>query len=185
MSRDTHRTNNVYKNKEVTRSFLKCYLLLAITLRNRWYKQYGDQFQYRMWRMIITPRNVLKLGYLCFVVPGGSKILKSFRQFWYRGACRVSELCDQMGNISWLRNNMKRCFIPDSKVHGANMGPIWDRQDPVGPHDGPWTLLSGILYWNGSPVQIAQATYEVRIHKSQICFKSNDHQMNYTFTHVP
>ena len=35
---------------------------------------------------------------------------------------------------------------PDSKVHGANMGPIWGRQDPGGRHVGPWTLLSGIVY---------------------------------------
>ena len=27
--------------------------------------------------------------------------------------------------------------IPDSKVHGANMGPIWGRQDPGGPHVAP------------------------------------------------
>ena len=26
---------------------------------------------------------------------------------------------------------------PDSKVHGTNMGPIWGRQDPGGPHVGP------------------------------------------------
>ena len=26
---------------------------------------------------------------------------------------------------------------PDSKVHGVNMGPIWGRQDPGGPHVGP------------------------------------------------
>ena len=26
---------------------------------------------------------------------------------------------------------------PDSKVNGANMGPIWGRQDPGGPHVGP------------------------------------------------
>ena len=29
------------------------------------------------------------------------------------------------------------CFVlvtPDGKVHGANMGPIWDQQDPGGPH---------------------------------------------------
>ena len=26
---------------------------------------------------------------------------------------------------------------PDSKVHGANMGPIWGGQDPGGPHVGP------------------------------------------------
>ena len=26
---------------------------------------------------------------------------------------------------------------PDSKVHGANMGPTWGRQDPSGSHVGP------------------------------------------------
>ena len=36
--------------------------------------------------------------------------------------------------------------IPDRKVHGANLGPIWDRQDPGGPHVGPmnfaiWEVL--------------------------------------------
>ena len=30
--------------------------------------------------------------------------------------------------------------IPDSKVHGANMGPIWGRQDPGGPQVGPMNL---------------------------------------------
>ena len=34
---------------------------------------------------------------------------------------------------------------PDSKVHGANMGFIWRRQDPHGPHVCPWTLLSGYV----------------------------------------
>ena len=28
------------------------------------------------------------------------------------------------------------CNNPDSKVHGANMGPAWGRQDPGGPHVG-------------------------------------------------
>ena len=28
-------------------------------------------------------------------------------------------------------------IYPDSKVHGANMGPTWGRQDPGGPHVGP------------------------------------------------
>ena len=31
-------------------------------------------------------------------------------------------------------------IIPDRKVHGANMGPIWGRQDPGGPHVGPMNL---------------------------------------------
>ena len=30
--------------------------------------------------------------------------------------------------------------IPDSKVHGANMGPIWVLSAPDGPHVGPMNL---------------------------------------------
>ena len=33
-----------------------------------------------------------------------------------------------------------RSTNPDSKVHGANVGHIWDRQDPGGPHVGPMNL---------------------------------------------
>ena len=45
---------------------------------------------------------------------------------------------------------------PDSKVHGANLGPTWGRQDPVGPHVGhvnlaiwecaPCSLWSGAIW---------------------------------------
>ena len=37
--------------------------------------------------------------------------------------------------------------IPDSKVHGPNMGPIWGRQDPGGPHVGPMNFA----IWEFSP----------------------------------
>ena len=33
---------------------------------------------------------------------------------------------------------------PDSKVHGANMGPVWGRQDPGGSHVGPMNFA----IWN-------------------------------------
>ena len=38
---------------------------------------------------------------------------------------------------------------PDSKFHGANMGAIWGRQDPGGPHVGLmnfaiWTVMCGV-----------------------------------------
>ena len=35
--------------------------------------------------------------------------------------------------------------IPDSKVHGANMGPIWGRQDPGGPHVGPMNYQGSLM----------------------------------------
>ena len=34
---------------------------------------------------------------------------------------------------------------PDRKIHGADVGPTWGRQDPGGPMLAPWTLLSGKL----------------------------------------
>ena len=38
-------------------------------------------------------------------------------------------------DIRWLANT------PDSKVHEANMGPIWDRQGPGGPHVDPMNFV--------------------------------------------
>ena len=39
------------------------------------------------------------------------------------------------------RGNAIENSIPDSKVHGANMGPIWGQQDPGGSHVGPMNLV--------------------------------------------
>ena len=39
---------------------------------------------------------------------------------------------------------------PDSKVHGANMGPIWGRQDPGGPHVGPMNFVIWFLLIKGA-----------------------------------
>ena len=37
---------------------------------------------------------------------------------------------------------------PDSKFHGANMGPILGRQDPGGPRIGPMNLaIRGVLLY--------------------------------------
>ena len=46
--------------------------------------------------------------------------------------------------LIWLRishNWILKRNIPDSKVHGANMGPIGGRQDPGGSHVGPRIYL--------------------------------------------
>ena len=38
-----------------------------------------------------------------------------------------------------------QCVVPDNKVHGSNMGPIWVLSAP---HGLPWTLFSGIVcHW--------------------------------------
>ena len=42
--------------------------------------------------------------------------------------------------------NACQVLVPDSKVHGANMGPTWGRQDPGRPHVGPMNLA----IWGGT-----------------------------------
>ena len=38
-------------------------------------------------------------------------------------------------------------IYPDNKVHGANMGPIWGRQDPGGPHNVPMNFAFWASIW--------------------------------------
>ena len=45
---------------------------------------------------------------------------------------------------------------PDSKIHGANIGPTWGRQDPGGPHVGHMNLAIWVL------IHILQGCYSVR-----------------------
>ena len=44
-----------------------------------------------------------------------------------------------------LCNSSDRECMPDSKVHGSNMGPIWVLSAPDGPMLASWTLLSEVL----------------------------------------
>ena len=53
--------------------------------------------------------------------------------------CRVAlELFRAIYIINTAEDAMVAWVVcPESKVHGANMGPIWDRRDPDGPYVGP------------------------------------------------
>ena len=39
-----------------------------------------------------------------------------------------------------LSHCITKVAFPDSKIHGANVGPTWGRQDPGGPHVGHMNL---------------------------------------------
>ena len=63
---------------------------------------------------------------------------------------------DELQSSSYLPYQQAEwVHLPDNKVHGANMGPIWVQQDPGGPHVGPmnfaiWaniTKLAGETNW--------------------------------------
>ena len=44
-----------------------------------------------------------------------------------------------------MQRDKKKCTVPDSKIHGANMGPPGSCRPQMGPMLAPWTLLSGVL----------------------------------------
>ena len=69
--------------------------------------------------------------------------MKQKKKFFLRVAWKFvgrlpSVQCMLMPWVSVLADHQEPC--PDSMVHGANMGPIWGRQDPGGPHVGPMNL---------------------------------------------
>ena len=54
-------------------------------------------------------------------------------------------MIESNGPTVFCRNHSGRwCIHPNSKVHGANMGPTWGRQDPGGPHLGHVNLAISV-----------------------------------------
>ena len=68
-----------------------------------------------------------------------------------------------------IKQLIMRTRDPDSKIHGAHMGPIWGRQDPGGPDVGPlnfaiWDVIfsqcpstqrTPVSYGTGNDVPVA------------------------------
>ena len=71
-----------------------------------------------------------------------NSVLSQSITWWkYSSNCRNPELAYGVcpGAMSQRSLMIIQC-CPDSKVHGANMGPIWGRQDPGGLHFGPMNV---------------------------------------------
>ena len=65
-----------------------------------------------------------------------------------KGIWPVASLLMYIGTIwpQWVKSTASSSLniIPDSKVHGDSMWPIWGRQDPGGPHVDLINLLSAM-----------------------------------------
>ena len=61
-------------------------------------------------------------------------------------------------NVVFHRSSWDWFSIPDNKVHGANMGPIYVPEDPGGPHVGPmnfafWDRSGKRVFWGSGNCQ--------------------------------
>ena len=58
---------------------------------------------------------------------------------------------------------------PDSKVHGANMGPSGADRTQMGPMLAPWTLLSGYIYIKSKPTKEIRNNLYIYHKNTELC----------------
>ena len=105
---------------------------------------------------------------------------------WYhkksvlKSRLKWSDRCWIWSGFTW--NNCTRraccsrlyCVFPDSKVHGANMGPIWGRQYPGGPHFGPMNLAIWVASVFASVTPVFHDVMSVRLKLEKHYIESAD-----------
>ena len=74
---------------------------------------------------------------------------------------------------------MAQITIPDSKVHGANMGPTWVLSAPDGPHVGPMNLA--IRDTSASNINI-RSRVQFTVHKAAMQTYTQ-HSLSFRFSH--
>ena len=60
-------------------------------------------------------------------------VINSFRQSIDQWQCTAIQFYPSFTQLDAMLHRPTLYIIPESKVHGANMGPIWGRQDLGGP----------------------------------------------------
>ena len=83
-----------------------------------------------------------------------------------------------LSRYQWSTLLVKRTGTnPDSKVHGANMGPIWGRQDPGGPHVGPMNFA----IWEATDMSTRFQPHLNRVHLECNAITSPERYIDSTF----
>ena len=121
-------------------SYSCCFLVVNLNkLLNKqlnfwWFGMPWYHAAYHVNRMISSHHLPWRITIICIVTHDSKVIL-------FYPMCLFVCVCLSQCLSGWFRFEglvpHKQQVIPDSKVHGANMGPIWGRQDPGGPHVGP------------------------------------------------
>ena len=126
------------------------FILLLHTLRP---KLNGSHIADDIFKFIFFMEKMLYFGssFIAFYARGPvnykSALVQAMACHWTGG----KPLPQKMGTWftdSYIIHNALMAY-PDSKVHRANMGPIWGRQDPDGPRVGPMNFAILVVpLWN-------------------------------------
>ena len=74
-------------------------------------------------------------------------------------------------------------LFPDSKVHGANMGPIWGRQDPGGPHVSPvnFAIWVALRHFDGMHFKVSDVSEVYGVWWKMKCYTNRRQMMTVSF----
>ena len=118
------------------------------------HRKLSKMLQYR-----IPPKLIFDLPMISF------QVVQSFRNFIY---CRGVSLSCSVQSVK---------AFPDSKVHGAYMGPTQGRQDTSGPHVG--SMIPAIWDW-AAEIVVTGATVEVWEQRSNFIPHFTGHVITYS-----
>ena len=115
--------------------------------------------QYDVWHLVFMDidfdTNVHHLSWTVLSTIPGNCIIFIYSPF-SQMLCLIPHVCNIKTVTSLGTNTVPckaryQCAVPGSKVHGANMGPIWGQHDPGGPHVGPMNFaIWGAMRWKNT-----------------------------------
>ena len=82
-------------------------------------------------------------------------------------------------------SNLREILVPDSKVHGAYMGPPGADRTQLGPMLAPWSLLSGVLQVYVTLTYICKFHILVSIQNIWVTLELNKHDVKPICTIAP
>ena len=140
----------------------------------------------KCWHFILTSNYLIRVTWIpmlshtddllthpCYIAPSTISYMDDFLTHPYVMCCcyfiRTTYYCIRMIQVPVPSHTDN---FPDSKVHGANMGPIWGRQDPGGPHVGPMNFAIWVTFsseWLNHECPLKRTAYHlIRITYIQI-----------------
>ena len=96
-----------------------------------------------------THQSVVSLGFVRGIHRGPVNSPHKWPVTWQMFPFDDVIMSNPLGGETGISRENQVNTVPDSKVHGAYMGPIWGRQDPDGPHVGPMNVAiwDGLWVW--------------------------------------
>ena len=106
------------------------------------YTRYFSTYQ---WQKKVSCSSLLSVFDYSKIKFDGKNFFRRKSSFFHTRSCFITSSHNLTRNCSFCGAWQ---LSPDSKVHGDNMGPIWGRQDPGGPHVGPMNFATWEAFYD-------------------------------------